>query len=245
VAAVLRGAAVALFFCWSSTSALADPAFSRVVEAARQSPLLPSAVIDHVEADCTAARCFAETLARRLPDLVRLEIVDHPDTDSIRWASTIPSVRAERKGDTPILKITHFGRKAAAELRAASASGGSPVDLRGNGGGDFERMLELAGLLIGTRRDAVEIDHGGRIEHRSLAGPRLPGMRVTQVMTDHRTASAALLLARLLVLHAGAELVGPPFEREPILLKRRVAVDDDRRLILPVAELRVVPPPAP
>ena len=108
-------------------------------------------------------------------------------------------------------------------------------------------MLEIAGLLIGSRRDVVAIDHGDRIERRSLEGPRSPPWRVTRVEIDEKTASAALLLARLLKAHTNAEVartpvVGPLPNEKPVFLKRRIPIDHDWRLVLPIAEIRVTAP---
>ncbi len=232
-------AVAALFLPQPIEAAAADPAYERVVETALASPILPAAIVEHAKNACSTALCFARALSERLPDLVRLEPVPHPDADTIRWVDTRPSVIVENIGGTRTLRISHFGRKATTELREASAAGSLPVDLRGNAGGDFERMLEIAGLLIGSRRDAVEIDYGDRIERRSIEGPKHPAVRVTRVLIDHKTASAALLLAHLLEAHAGAALIGSPAATDPAFLKRRLTVDHDWRLILPVARLTI------
>lgn len=229
---------VGLFCHLASVTMSADLAYDRVVEAARTSFILPADLVESARDACSTALCFAQSLAEALPEKIRLEPVAHPDTDSIRWVKTPASVSLEKTGDTRTLRITRFGRKAVSELRAASASGSVPVDLRGHRGGDVERMLQIAGLLIGPRRNAVEIDHGDRIECRSLDGPKLPGLRVTRVLIDDETASAALLLARLLTIAGDAELVGAD-RGEAIFLKRRIAIDHDWRLVLPMAELRI------
>lgn len=242
-------AAAGLFFWLLSGSAGADElAFKRVADTALKASVIPTDMIEDAKAACDTALCFAETLARKLPGKVRLEPVDHPDTDSIRWTKTAPSVNAEKTSGGFTIELSHFGRKAPAELRdvLASASSGEPaslsIDLRGNAGGDFERMLALAGLLIGPSAQGVDIDHGHHVEHRALEGPAERNWQVTTVTIDQDTASAALLLARLLKKHAGAELIGPPLEDIAIFLKHRLAVDHEWRLILPIAELRVSPP---
>jgi hypothetical protein len=219
-------------------------AFSRIVEAARASLHLPATALDQAEADCSAALCFAEALAAKLPDLVRLEAVDHPDTDSIRWVNTVPSVTAAVKDDRLRLKIVRFGRKAVSELRGFLADHHLPVelDLRGNGGGDFERMLAIAGVFIGPRPNAIDIRYRDHSERRDLTGGGDPATDVVRVLIDENTASAALLLAQLLEAFAGAELIEPPPRKTSIFLKRRVAIDHDWRLVFPVATLRVVRP---
>lgn|GEM_PF-1649454 len=267
-----------------------DRAFKRVTDAALSSPILPKTIVKKAKAICDTALCFAETLAKSLPDHVRLEPIDHPDTDSIRWAKTNPSVTAEKTAGGLGLKLSHFGRKALPEIREAlehfsdkrnrnqpnqprdtPASGdrervradASPtqlkeglavtdtdiavsipvkIDLRGNAGGDFERMLEIAGLLIGPRLNAIEIDHGDHIEHYALNGTPPYVRRIVSVEVDQKTASAALLLARLLKTHTGARLIGPSTIEKPVFLKRRITVDHNWRLILPIAETRIISP---
>ena len=242
-------AVTGFFLCLvAAPTAFADPAFDRVVDAAKASAVIPDEAIEAASANCTTALCFAEVLVAELPEKTRLEPVTHPDTDTIRWAKTNPSVIADGTKAPLTLKLTHFGRKAVTELREALATSSLLVDLRGNSGGDFERMLEIAGLLIGFRRDVVEIDHGDRIERRSLEGPRSPPWRVTRVEIGEETASAALLLARLLKAHTSAEVVGPipvvapRVDEKPVFLKHRIPIDHDWRLVLPIAEIRVAAP---
>lgn len=234
-----RSAVAALFFLGLTAEAQASGlAFKRAVENALASPILPAEIVENARDTCDTALCFAEALTSALPEKTRLEPVTHPDTDSIRWVRTAPSVTVDKSSGTRTLRITHFGRKVVTELREASAPGSLPVDLRGNEGGDFERMLEIAGVLLGSRQDVIEIDHGDRIEHRSLKGPSAPAWRISSVETDEKTASAALILARLLTAGGGAQLIGPD-RGGPVFLKHRIPIDHDWRLILPVAEVRV------
>lgn len=245
MAAVLRCTVAAVFFLSLTTAQAADLAYKRAVDTALASPILPVEIVENARDACNTALCFAEILASDLPEKVRLEPVIHPDTDTIRRVDTKPSVIVEETGASLKLRLTHFGRKAVTELREVlTSTRGSlaiELDLGGNAGGDFERMLEIAGLLIGAVRDAVEIDHGDHVERRSLEAPHSQPWRVTHVRIDEKTASAALLLARLLEAYAGAEVVGPPPDGKPIFLKRRITIDHDWRLILPVADLRVTP----
>lgn len=246
LAAARRCAVVAGFLLGlAPTSILAEPALSRAIEAARASALIPSKIIEQAETDCSTAFCFAETLARRLPDLVRLEPVIHPHTDSIRWTKTSPSLLISNaaSGVTALkLKLTHFGRKAVTEFQDALVSTSRPmveIDLRGNEGGDFERMLEIAGLFTGPVKNAVKIDYPDHQETRSIHGPAVRDWQVSRVEIDNQTASAALLLARLLETHAGAKLAGPPTMEKPVFLKRRITISHDWRFILPIAEIQV------
>ncbi len=240
-------AVAAFFLALTAELHATDFTYRRVVDMALGSAILPTDVVETAKNACGTALCFAEALAQDLPDHVRLEPVTHPDTDSIRWATTTPSMISETTGDTLKLKLTHFGRKSVAEIREASAGAGGAgqrveLDLSGNEGGDFERMLAIAGLLIGPVPDAIEIDDGDDIERRSLQGPGARTWQVESVVIDEKTASAALLLARLLKAHASATVTGRPAHGEPVLLKHRIPIDHDWRLILPVAEIRVLQP---
>lgn len=243
----MQRSAVAALFLFASVTELyaADLAFARAVEAAKASSIIPGHIVETAQSGCETALCFAETLVARLPGRVRLEPVIHPDTDTVRWVTTMPSVIADDTGDTLKLKLTHFGRKALPELRAALAIPGRhaiELDVSGNPGGDFERMLSIAGFLLGPLRDAVEIHHGDRIERRSLQGPTTRTWQVVSVETDSGTASAALLLVHLLTAHGGAKRIGPFVGEKPIFLKRRMSIDHDWRLILPVAEVSIAMP---
>ncbi|MGI9510103.1 MAG: S41 family peptidase [Geminicoccaceae bacterium] len=251
MAAVRTGTVATFVFSLATAAPATDLAYQRAVDDARASAVIPADVVDYAREACTTALCFAEVLAKELPDRIGLEPVTHPDTDTIRWAKTSPSIIANNTDDTLTFNITHFGRKAVAELREALTGAGQRlvVDLRGNPGGDFERMLAIAGFLLGPRSDTVEIDYGDRIERRSLEGPSLRSWRIVSVRTDEKTASAALLLARLIEAHSNAEVAGPPAgvagpppDDRPLFLKRRIPINHDWRLVLPVAELRVSMP---
>ncbi|MGI9503864.1 MAG: hypothetical protein ACR2RE_12515, partial [Geminicoccaceae bacterium] len=158
--------AAGLFLWLLSGSAGADElALNRAVDAALTSSVVAADSVEEAKAACDTALCFAETLADQLPSKVRLEPVDHPDSDSIRWAKTAPSINAEKTADGFTIELNHFGRKALPELRDVLVAASTDrftslsIDLGGNAGGDFERMLALAGLLIGPRPHAVDIDH--------------------------------------------------------------------------------------
>lgn len=248
-------AAAGLFIWLSPPSAAANGlAFERLADTVRASAFIPNDLIERATANCATALCFAKALTKSLPERLRLELIDHPDTDTIRWADTVPSVdiqepvnAEEGPGDSAILrlKLSRFGRKAVSELRAALAEANGRevvLDLRGNTGGDFERMLEIAGILIGPVRNALEIDDRRQLEQRSLEGPASRSWQVDQVLVDDQTASAALLLARLLEAYAGTELDGPSKQNDPIFLKRRITIDHNWRLIFPIAELGIAKP---
>ncbi len=232
----------------------ASPALQRVVDAAYSSGYVQPAIIAEAEKRCETALCFARELALRLPERVRLERIAHPDTDTIRWVRTARSVDAAAGsggGAEGLLRIRmpRFGRKAIGELRTLLESNAGTkdgqrvefeVDLRGNSGGDFKRMLALAGLLIGPKPDVVEMRRHQVSEHLRLSGPETRHWMVRNVLIDQKTASAALMLARILVTQGGAELIGRDQKPEMIFLKRRVTVAHDWRLVLPIAQISCI-----
>ena len=234
-------AAAAFLFPFLTTIVLAtDLAYKRAVNATLASSAVPTETVEKARDVCDTALCFAERLAAELPNRVRLEKVDHPDTDAIRWVTTAPSLFVDDATDTLGLNLPRFGRKAVAELREALAGAGRrlALDLRGNTGGDFERMLEIAGLLLGPRAPALTLRFPDRTETRSLDGPATRRWRVERVLIDEETASAALALARLLAVHGKADLVGPD-DGSPIDLTYRIPIDHDWRLILPIGAITI------
>jgi hypothetical protein len=113
---------------------------------------------------CAARRIVAEAEGR-----ARLERRGHPDTDTIRWATTRPSLgaAAQAHDGRRLVVLERFGRKVEWELRASLAEPdrdrGLVLDLRNNHGGDFGRMLRVAGLFTGPRPEALYlVDDGGR-----------------------------------------------------------------------------------
>ena len=189
------------------------------------------------------ARCVAERIVAAGDGRARLVRVRHPDTDWIRWARTRDSISAVgRLADGRLLvALTRFGRTVEAELETAldQADGaGLVVDLRANSGGDFGRMLRVAGRFTGPRDRALYlVDRSG--EHPvALAGPARPRLNNLTVLVGPGTASSAEILAALLRRHAGAELVGARTAGKDYLL-RVVPVDHDWRLLVPAERVRV------
>ena len=113
--------------------------------------------------------CAARRIVAGGDGRARLERRDHPDTDTIRWVTTRASLGPhEQAGDgRTVVVLERFGRKVGWELRAALAgldSGkGLVLDLRENRGGDFGRMLRVAGLFTGAVPEALYlVDSAGR-----------------------------------------------------------------------------------
>ena len=191
-------------------------------------------------------RCAAQLIADNLP-AARLVRVNHPDTDTIRRAHTVPSVSAvERRSDgTPVVVLDRFGRTADREIadalvdQAAAPPARLVLDLRGNRGGDFDRMRRVASLFTGPRDDAIRL-----IGRDGTAGVALPrplrtiGEFEIDVLIGPGTASSAEVLAALLRRHAGARLIGAPTLGKD-WLTRLVPVDHDWRLAIPAERIEV------
>ena len=209
---------------------------------------LPAPLAAEIERLCPPAetRCAARLIVDGLP-AARLVPVNHPDTDTIRRAHTEPSVTAvERRDDAALIVVLdRFGRTADRELADAVAArtNGAPVrlvlDLRHNGGGDFDRMRRVASLFTGPREGAIRLIGLGGATDVALPMPLGAVNAVAlDVLIGPETASSAEVLAALLRRHAGARLVGTQ-TRGKDWLTRLIPVDHDWRLALPAERIEV------
>ena len=170
--------------------------------------------------------------------------MNHPDTDTIRRAHTVPSLSAvERRSDGALVVVLdRFGRTADREIAdalAAHAPERLVLDLRANAGGDFDRMRRVASLFTGPREGAIRLL--GREGARDVALPpplRIIGELEIDVLIGPGTASSAEVLAALLRRHAGARLIGAPTLGKD-WLTRLVPVDHDWRLAIPAERIEV------
>ncbi len=188
-------------------------------------------------------RCAARRIAETLGQGARLERVSSPTADTIRWVETLPSLGAVQTlpDGRRLIALNRFGRKAGQDLTRALKEGGTDVvlDLRANAGGDFGRMLRVAGLLIGPRHGALTLNQGNVSE--SLDLPRVtPGARPRRfaVLVGPGTASSAEVLAALLRRHAGAKILGARTAGKDYLL-RVIAVEQNWRLLVPAERISV------
>ncbi len=190
------------------------------------------------------AVCAAALVARAFDGRAALERVTHPDTDTIRLVKTRPSVRAlGRLADGAVLvALDRFGRKAEPELRAAlTGLGGARLvlDLRANDGGDFERMLRVAGLFTGPVDDALYLlGSDGRRSRSIPALARIGGVVALAVLVGARTASSAEMLAALLRRYARAEVLGERTFGKDYLV-RAIPVHHDWRLLVPAERVEI------
>jgi hypothetical protein len=192
--------------------------------------------------------CASRRVLDLLPGRARLQRVRHPDSDTIRMVKSPASVAARRR--LPLgaiyVDLVGFGRKAEAELLAALGDVGGPasgaaieLDLRQNGGGDFERMLAVAAMFAGPRPDAIHLIGPQGTAKVDLPPPRRRlAPEALRVLIGPGTASSAEVLAALLRRHAGATLVGSrTFGKD--YLQRVVPIDHDWRLLIPGARIEV------
>jgi len=240
----LAAAAVALGV---PTTAAAANAVDRLLETAAAYGLaVPQETARTIRGVCGAdALCAARRIAAAGDGRERLERRGHPDTDTIRWVTTRASLlRAESTRDGgDVVVLARFGRKVEWELRAAlqelPAHSTLVLDLRANRGGDFGRMLRVAGLFTGARDDALYLAEGTDRRPVAIASRDAPihaGPLV--VLIGPETASSGEILAALLRRYAGAELRGARTAGKDYLL-RVVPVDHDWQLLLPSEQVEV------
>ncbi len=200
-----------------------------------------------VNATCGAdGLCAARQIVAASGGRVRLEAVAHPETDTIRWAETAASVAAVYQGrhGRRWIVLDGFGRTAERELVEAVSRAivdGAPLglDLRGNSGGDFGRMLRTAALFTGNVRNAIYlIDKDGKQSVPLITDKDFEKLGDLRVLVGPRTASSAEVLAALLERYAGARLAGGRTAGKDYLT-RVIAVDHDWRLLVPAERIEV------
>ena len=185
--------------------------------------------------------CAGEAIASSLKPHARLERVVHPSTDVIRGVKTIPSIEFSDENGRRVIRLNRFGRNVIWELREAlqKPPGSIAIDLRANQGGDFDRMLRVAGVLCGGVEDAVRLVEGSAERSFPIPGKgEMHSRQELQVWIGEKTASSAEVLAALLKIHAGAKLLGEKTFGKNILL-REVAVSHEWRLLVPSGRLEV------
>lgn len=191
------------------------------------------------------ARCVAAGVADQLGSGAHLVRAPVPDTDTIRWAETRPSIEVDVGDDVVRVEIRRFGRKVAPGLAAALATLPSDrplvIDLRANAGGSFNRMLDVAGLLLGAHAGAIRLVSAAGTTWRDVPSASDQVVPVRTVVIGAGTASAAEVLAALLVVHGGARLCGDAPSAGEASLKSVIPVDHDWRLLVERARIDVPP----
>jgi carboxyl-terminal processing protease len=133
----------------------------------------------------------------------------------VRKRLTLTSVEHSRVGDMGILIIRMFNERTPAELetalRALTGAGAKRllIDLRGNGGGLFEKSIASAELLLQRGAEIVRtVGRGQKVTRMVSKRDPVVGPLPIVVMVDKQTASSAEVLAEALRVSAGATLVG-------------------------------------
>jgi Peptidase family S41 len=225
-----------------ATPAAADDALDRILAetAAASGAPLPSRG-ELTEACGSDLHCSAERLVEVLGPRARLLPVAHPDSDTIRWVETQPSLSVTRADGVVRIALSRFGRKVMPELAAAVGAEAYVLDLRAAQGGRFERMLQVAGFLLGPREKALALVEGGGRRWLDLPATAERGRRPRVVQIGAATASAAEVLAALLVADGGAVLCGAGPSAGAAALKAVVPVNHDWRLLVERARIEVPP----
>jgi len=223
--------------------AAAGDALDRILDqtAAASGAALPSRA-DLIAACGRDLACSARRLADVLGPRARLLPVARPDSDTIRWVDTRPSLRIRPEDGAIRIEVLRFGRKIMPELVAAFGAGGDQawvLDLRQVSGGRFARMLQVAGYFLGPRRNALALVGAGGTSWVDLPAPAARGPRLAAVRVGAATASAAEVLAALLVAHGGAALCGREASAGEAALKAVIPVDHDWRLLVERARIEV------
>ncbi|MCF6199770.1 MAG: S41 family peptidase [Hyphomicrobiaceae bacterium] len=196
--------------------------------------------------------CVARLIARKLGPKARLEKRRHPDTDEIRRVRNRPSLMGQARNDGKTLHISlaHFGRKARTEisqalLMARKNNNGAAmreliIDLRGNQGGRFDRMLKLVASFTGAVPKALYLK--GTTGNKAIALPA-PATHYSfdkiHLLVGPKTASSAEIFAALLRVHTKASISGARTYGKNWLL-RVIPVNHDWQLLVP-AETVTVP----
>jgi C-terminal processing protease CtpA/Prc len=189
--------------------------------------------------------CLARQIAKAGDGRLRLEKRRHPDTDTIRWVTTRASLQRPQstRADQDVIVLARFGRKVEWELRAAlqelRVGSALLLDLRTNRGGDFGRMLRVAGLFTGALEAALYLVDDSKRQPVAIPGndgPAYAGRLV--VLVGAQTASSGEILAALLHRYAGAVLRGTRTAGKDYLL-RIVPLDHNWRLLLPGERVEV------
>ena len=141
------------------------------------------------------------------------------------------------------MRLDRFGRKLNRELffniNSVNNLSNLIIDLRGNQGGDVDRMRRAVALFTGPIPGAIELTHRGTVKRIDIPTPnrRLIIPRLS-LLIGSQTASSAELLAVLLRQHANAAILGARSVGKNYLY-RIIPVTNDWRLLLPAEHVSV------
>lgn len=178
-------------------------------------------IITMVNGDSTAGKTLEEVTAlvhgepgtQVILNVFREEDRQEHEFTIIRETINVPSVSAEElEDDVGYVRITHFTRRTPQEvvdsvnlLNEANIDG-LIIDLRGNGGGEFDAAVSIANIFLDGQRIVSSRDaHGEEVVHQANVGSsELPLV----VLIDGNSASASEILAGALQDNDRALLVG-------------------------------------
>jgi len=154
---------------------------------------------------------FGPLFGRR-PNGIVLQRVPGPNTDTIRWVTSLRSVERTANLDeiVRLVRLDRFGRKVDHELSAALRwARGLVLDLRGNRGGSLSRMLRVAARFTGPVPDALRLVRAEDVSLLPIPTPEgALWRRPITVLVGPDTMSSGEVLAALLRRYADATVLG-------------------------------------
>jgi len=229
---------------------LAGDRIEHLVTTATSLSRTPLPPLNYIRKTCADVLCAARLIKTHLGPKARLEKITHPDTDTIRRVTSVPSLSDSKRlpPDTLQFSLDRFGRKAVSEIETvlSHASGNNKtlpsnitINLRNNRGGPLNRMLRVASLFLGPIPNAIKLSGADNEKMLAIPGNKQKlAFKTLKLIVGPNTASSAEIFAGLLRVHAKALIVGDQTFGKDYLL-RMVPVNHDWRLLVPVEKISV------
>ncbi len=216
---------------------------SRILQEAITVSGLKEDLAKHIGKQCEYEEiCVARKIAEVLGEYSNVIAVNSRSIDERRLAKINPSIKNiyTQHGSIKTIQLDRFGRKA--EWEVAKALKGFKtviIDLRENVGGDLSRMIRVAALFIGPKKNAFIIKSHNYNESIDIPTPiyYLDNQEIILIIS-RKTASSAELFSILLRRYAQAKLVGEKTQGKNELLKV-VPVNNRFRISLPAGEFLI------
>ncbi len=150
---------------------------------------------------------------------VRLLILHQGETqpqqiEVVRAEIKLTSVRLEMKGDIAYIDISHFSDRSNEELSPMLTSltlqnaSGIIIDLRGNGGGPLQSVVDIAGHFLKEGIIVSWVDNQGKRTELPVKPTEIATDLPMVVLTDNYSASASEVLAGALQDYGRATIAG-------------------------------------
>ncbi|MBM2825125.1 MAG: family peptidase [Dehalococcoidales bacterium] len=189
---------------------------------AAKAGILPGDVILEISGESTANMSAEEAIVRvRGPKgtPVRLLILHQGETQPqqiviVRAEIKLASVRFEMKEDIAYIDISHFSERTNEELSPVLTSltqqnaRGIIIDLRGNGGGPLQSVVDVAGRFLKEGIVVSWVDNQGKRTSRPVKPAVIATDLPMVVLTDNYSASASEVLAGALQDYDRATIAG-------------------------------------